>query len=364
VSQLEQIHFLHNVRSLFPDLFLRSSVLEIGSIKLDDSVHELFDSCNHTNVALTENPIADLSELAQQSVRGGKLFDVAISHQSLKNDPQWRKTFSKMCEVTRDLIILTVSIAPVEHSENSAGVSPSASDHRGQPTKLSIEEFVSLSLNKHFTEYEISHVTASNELYFWGLLKSASTPPSRKRTDKSEDRISLNFQPRVDCSQKLDSRKSDPNWYDAIGEFVDTEWYLWTNPDVAQAGVDPVTHFIKYGMSENRNPNRFFNSFFYLVENEDVAQAGIPAFAHFLEFGRFENRSCHHHVNIEWCVLNAFNSGYDDYFSWMYDNCLRSGFFPFNPAEKFYLAKPLTDVNAISSYWQYLADMKNDILTA
>lgn len=39
----------------------------------------------------------------------------------------------------------------------------------------------------------------------------------------------------------------------ASGAF-DPEWYLVTNPDVAESGTDPAQHFLRYGLAEGRAP--------------------------------------------------------------------------------------------------------------
>jgi hypothetical protein len=43
----------------------------------------------------------------------------------------------------------------------------------------------------------------------------------------------------------------------------DPYFYLQTYPDVRTAGVDPYVHWINYGASENRWPNRYFNTAWY-----------------------------------------------------------------------------------------------------
>lgn len=39
----------------------------------------------------------------------------------------------------------------------------------------------------------------------------------------------------------------------ASGAF-DPDWYLVTNPDVAESGSDPAQHFLRYGLAEGRAP--------------------------------------------------------------------------------------------------------------
>jgi hypothetical protein len=42
-----------------------------------------------------------------------------------------------------------------------------------------------------------------------------------------------------------------------------SDWYLTKYPDVAQAQVNPLAHFLYSGQHEGRNPNRFFNCAWY-----------------------------------------------------------------------------------------------------
>jgi len=71
----------------------------------------------------------------------------------------------------------------------------------------------------------------------------------------------------------------------------DIAFYLEKNPDVAQCGVGPLQHFILNGLHEGREPNADFNSKEYLLQNRDVAQSGIQAALHYSIYGYKENRS-------------------------------------------------------------------------
>lgn len=68
------------------------------------------------------------------------------------------------------------------------------------------------------------------------------------------------------------------------------DYYVAVYPDVAAAGIDPLTHFIERGWREGRNPSSFFSTSEYLAENADVAEAGINPFVHYLTAGRLEGR--------------------------------------------------------------------------
>ena len=51
---------------------------------------------------------------------------------------------------------------------------------------------------------------------------------------------------------------------------VDSLYYLAHNPDVLQAGVDPVAHFNFFGWREGRDPSGFFDTSAYLNANPDA----------------------------------------------------------------------------------------------
>jgi hypothetical protein len=363
---LEQVNFVSHVRSLFPHLFRRSSVIEIGSVNNADSICQLFEESVHTNIALSEIPKADLLTIGKEARGIGQGFDVALIFEAPEHHPYWPESLKAICKMSRELIILTIATqGRRRHHEDAptAEISRSTLDHKQHHENLKFEDLVSIELNQLFTEYEVSYSPASDDIFFWGLLKSASSAPTRQRPNKETSKH-LTPRPKAERQQVFPIKMSDPNWRTAIGKFVETGWYLWRYPDVAQAGIDAVAHYTDHGIKENRSPNRFFDPFFYMKENPDVAKSGRPAFAHFLEFGRFEGRNCHCDVDVDWCTFHASTSNHNDYFSWMYENCLTYGSFPFNPAPRFYIVNSLSEINAISSYRRYLAETKNDILSA
>lgn len=70
----------------------------------------------------------------------------------------------------------------------------------------------------------------------------------------------------------------------------DRAYYLNTYPDVAQAGIDPIRHYLETGWKEGRNPSAGFNTTLYLKVNTDVEEAGLNPLVHYLRFGRQEGR--------------------------------------------------------------------------
>jgi glycosyltransferase involved in cell wall biosynthesis len=70
----------------------------------------------------------------------------------------------------------------------------------------------------------------------------------------------------------------------------DVEWYLKQNPDVTQAGIDPLVHYLRQGAWEGRDPNPLFDSDWYLERNPDVRQVGINPLVHYIKYGAVESR--------------------------------------------------------------------------
>ena len=71
----------------------------------------------------------------------------------------------------------------------------------------------------------------------------------------------------------------------------DTEYYLRLNPDVRNARVDPVVHYLDFGGAEGRNPSPKFDSNWYLNRYPDVKNAKINPLLHYLRYGRQEGRT-------------------------------------------------------------------------
>jgi hypothetical protein len=77
----------------------------------------------------------------------------------------------------------------------------------------------------------------------------------------------------------------------AVGREFDADFYLRANPDVAEAGLDPLEHFLSSGWQEGRDPNSAFSVSDYLEANPDIAAARVNPFVHYVVSGRTEGRA-------------------------------------------------------------------------
>jgi hypothetical protein len=76
----------------------------------------------------------------------------------------------------------------------------------------------------------------------------------------------------------------------AIAHLFDAQWYLGHNPNVADNGIAPIDHYVRYGWRERRSPNECFDSVWYLSIYPDVAAAQMDPLLHYVRFGRGEGR--------------------------------------------------------------------------
>jgi Glycosyl transferases group 1 len=80
----------------------------------------------------------------------------------------------------------------------------------------------------------------------------------------------------------------------------DSRWYLTQNPEVAQAGIDPLVHYVDCGTWEGRDPHPLFDTDWYLSNNPDVARAKVNPFAHYIARGAEEGRDPHPLFDTDW----------------------------------------------------------------
>lgn len=83
----------------------------------------------------------------------------------------------------------------------------------------------------------------------------------------------------------------------------DLAFYEGGNGDVAEAGAEPLEHFLTTGWKEGRDPNPGFSVKDYLESYPDVAAAGINPFYHFLAAGRSEGRSARVDLGFRFEIL-------------------------------------------------------------
>lgn len=73
------------------------------------------------------------------------------------------------------------------------------------------------------------------------------------------------------------------------GQF-DATYYRSHYMDVANAGMQPLFHYLRHGAGEGRNPSEQFDTMFYLRKYPDVKASGLNPLYHYVKHGRAEGR--------------------------------------------------------------------------
>lgn len=76
-----------------------------------------------------------------------------------------------------------------------------------------------------------------------------------------------------------------------VAPHFDKEFYISRNPDVREAKVDPLTHYLRLGWKEGRDPNDQFSTSYYLTSNPDVQAAKVNPLVHYVAYGKNEGRA-------------------------------------------------------------------------
>lgn len=74
--------------------------------------------------------------------------------------------------------------------------------------------------------------------------------------------------------------------------YFDVDYYQETYPDTV--GVDSVTHYLKWGANEGRNPSSIFSTSYYLETNPDAAECDLNPLIHYVSVGGFESNRVTH----------------------------------------------------------------------
>ena len=73
-------------------------------------------------------------------------------------------------------------------------------------------------------------------------------------------------------------------------DLFDDEFYLNKYPQIKNANIDPLYHYLYYGFKENKETGNVFDPNFYLSKYSDVKQSGQNPLIHYVLHGKKEGR--------------------------------------------------------------------------
>ncbi|QLA16762.1 hypothetical protein [Desulfolutivibrio sulfoxidireducens] len=71
----------------------------------------------------------------------------------------------------------------------------------------------------------------------------------------------------------------------------DEQWYTHQYPEATASKMDPIQHYLKFGVEKELNPSAFFDTGYYLRAYPDVAASSMNPFLHYIKHGRDEERA-------------------------------------------------------------------------
>ena len=99
----------------------------------------------------------------------------------------------------------------------------------------------------------------------------------------------------------------------------DKRFYLMSNRDVRVSGISSIKHYSKYGIKEDRKPNKDFDPVWYREYYLDIKKKGEYPFLHYILFGKEENRFMNEQEKNEYEKLqnqnfdiNFYKNNYED----------------------------------------------------
>ena len=169
MSHPNQVAFVQSIKGCFSDGFANKKVLEIGSLNINGSVRQFFTNCEYLGVDIGEGKDVDLVCNGHELPFPNLSFDTVISCECLEHDVYWDKTFQKMCELSKDLVVMTcATTGRPEHgtTATNADVAPFTNNYY---RNLAIHDFVdNFDFHNIFKHFGFSINSDSQDLYFWG----------------------------------------------------------------------------------------------------------------------------------------------------------------------------------------------------
>lgn len=174
MSHVEQQVFVSSVKSKFPDHFVNTRVLEVGSLNINGSVRQFFEKpLEYIGVDLGPGPGVDMVCSGHELPFAENLFDITISCECFEHNQFWEETFQNMHYCTKDGGLIVMSCATdgrPEHGTHGANPfdAPFTNDYY---RNLNVNDFsVAFQLDKMFSDWHFSINHASHDLYFWGVV--------------------------------------------------------------------------------------------------------------------------------------------------------------------------------------------------
>ena len=114
----EQRVFFETVRKHFPEYFVDTRVLEVGSLNINGTLRDFFSTDTYIGCDVGEGPCVDIVCGGQELTYPDDEFDVTVSAECFEHNPYWIETFANMLRMTRPGGLIVFSCAGMGRPEH------------------------------------------------------------------------------------------------------------------------------------------------------------------------------------------------------------------------------------------------------
>jgi ubiquinone/menaquinone biosynthesis C-methylase UbiE len=175
MAHSQQRDFFQGVKNKKPEAFTGVEVLEVGSLNINGTVRDFFDSTQYIGADVAEGRDVDVVCNGENLDYPDNSFDVAVSAECFEHNPEWVATFRNMWRMSKKYVMMTCA------SEGRAEHGTTRSDPGSSPLTLGWDYYRNLSeqdfraefnLDEMFDSYYFDYNAESCDLYFYGEKKS------------------------------------------------------------------------------------------------------------------------------------------------------------------------------------------------
>jgi hypothetical protein len=162
VSHLEQKEFIQQIKDGFPEFFQGKKVLDVGSLDLNGSLRDFFDSCDYIGIDVDYGPGVDVVCLGEEYDAPDSSFDVCATTECFEHNKP------------TGLIIMTCATTgrPEHGTRNSAPWDSPFTLDWDYYKNLTEEDFRNnFDIEKEFDRFEFTVHEGHKDLHFWGIKK-------------------------------------------------------------------------------------------------------------------------------------------------------------------------------------------------
>lgn len=176
MAHKEQLDFISNTKQKFPNYFINSSVLEVGSWNVNGTIRDFFEHpSNYIGLDIAQGKDVDVVCSGHEYDTDIR-FNTVVSCECFEHNPKWFETFMNMIRLTKSggLVIFTCATdGRAEHGTSAYQPDASlTSTIHSYYRNLTEKDFRNvMNIDEHFSSYKfiVNHI--SHDLYFYGIKK-------------------------------------------------------------------------------------------------------------------------------------------------------------------------------------------------